>query len=192
MSSCCQVRTTWTTPSSGGSWPQGADLDRVTHISAAIGSDGTEAPFTIPGDLGALETLIGQLGAALVIVDVLNEYLDEKVDGHKDQSVQTGAAPDEADGDQDQGPASSCSATCGRRAAPRPSTAVGALSVLSGPLGPAGRWLSTRGRDHQSPGRREDEPRRTKPRAQTFKLLPHDILPLRPGPLDGRSGSGRG
>jgi AAA domain len=65
----------------------GADLNRITYIAATQSAAGQEAPFSIPGDLGLLETLVDQLGASLVIVDVLNEYLDEKVDGHKDQSV---------------------------------------------------------------------------------------------------------
>jgi hypothetical protein len=65
----------------------GADLSRVTHIQATLTSTGEESPFAIPGDLSPLEALVDHLEAALVIVDVLNEYLDEKVDGHKDQSV---------------------------------------------------------------------------------------------------------
>ena len=64
----------------------GADLARVTHVAATL-VDGQESPFTIPGDLPALESLINDLDAALVIVDVLNEYLSETVDSHKDQSV---------------------------------------------------------------------------------------------------------
>jgi hypothetical protein len=64
----------------------GADLERVHHIQATTGASG-ESPFTIPGDLALLEELVAGVGAGLVIVDVLNEYLDDRVDGHKDQSI---------------------------------------------------------------------------------------------------------
>lgn len=64
----------------------GADLTRVTHVQG-VTKAGVESPFSIPGDLKALEALVSDLDARLVIVDVLNEYLDERVDGHKDQSV---------------------------------------------------------------------------------------------------------
>ncbi|HSS11666.1 MAG TPA: AAA family ATPase, partial [Acidimicrobiales bacterium] len=64
----------------------GADLDLVTHIQAVEGERG-EAPFTIPGDLILLEELVGDVGAAMVVIDVLNEYLDSRVDSHKDQDI---------------------------------------------------------------------------------------------------------
>ena len=65
----------------------GADLSRVSHIQCALDDTDEEVPFTIPRDLKLLEQHVLDWGAALIIVDVLNEYLDERVDGHKDQSV---------------------------------------------------------------------------------------------------------
>ena len=64
----------------------GADLNRVHHVQAAISETGS-IPVTIPRDLGLLETLINQTGAALVIIDVLNEYLDSKVDNYRDTDI---------------------------------------------------------------------------------------------------------
>jgi hypothetical protein len=65
----------------------GADLERVHHITGVrLGAAG-DAPFTIPGDLAKLEKRIRRHGAVLVIVDVLAEYLDAKVDNHRDQDV---------------------------------------------------------------------------------------------------------
>jgi AAA domain len=64
----------------------GAELRRVSHIQAAL--DGPEeVPLTIPRDLELIEQHVIERNAALVIVDVLYEYLDEKIDSHKDSSV---------------------------------------------------------------------------------------------------------
>jgi hypothetical protein len=64
----------------------GGDLNRVHVVESVVGDHGA-APFTIPGDLSLLEALIVRLGAALVVVDVLNEYLDSRVDTHKDHDI---------------------------------------------------------------------------------------------------------
>jgi AAA domain-containing protein len=63
-----------------------ADIDRVHYVHAALDDEG-ELPVTIPRDLGLIEQLVLSNNAALVIVDVLDEYLDERVDSHKNQSV---------------------------------------------------------------------------------------------------------
>jgi hypothetical protein len=65
----------------------GADLSRVSHIQAAFDDDDAEMPLTIPRDLALVEAHVIERNAALIILDVLYEYLDERVDGHKDQAV---------------------------------------------------------------------------------------------------------
>jgi hypothetical protein len=62
----------------------GADLSRVSHIQAALDDDNAETPLTIPRDLGLIEQHVTERNAALVIIDVLFEYLDEQVNTNND------------------------------------------------------------------------------------------------------------
>lgn len=64
----------------------GADLDRVHYVHCALDDEG-ELPVTIPRDLPMLEELVLSQNAALVIIDVLDEYLDDRVDSHRNHSV---------------------------------------------------------------------------------------------------------
>ena len=64
-----------------------ADLDRVTHLECGLDDTGEEHPLTIPRDLHLLPDVITQTGSVLLIIDVLNEYLDPNVDGYRDQDV---------------------------------------------------------------------------------------------------------
>ena len=64
----------------------GANRDLI-HYVQAVSLDGEEAPFTIPGDLGLLEEHVRATGSALVIVDVLEEYLDSRVDTYKNHDI---------------------------------------------------------------------------------------------------------
>jgi hypothetical protein len=65
----------------------GADMRRVHHVQAALLDDEATAPVVIPRDLDLLGDLIEQTGASLMIVDVLNEYLDSKVDNYRDADI---------------------------------------------------------------------------------------------------------
>jgi hypothetical protein len=65
----------------------GADMSRVHHVQAAWLDDDATAPVVIPRDLDLLGDLIEQTGASLMIVDVLNEYLDSKVDNYRDSDI---------------------------------------------------------------------------------------------------------
>ena len=64
----------------------GADRKRVFHVHGTKDADG-ECPITIPDDLDLLEAEIKQHDTKLVIIDVLDEYLAEKVDSYKNQSM---------------------------------------------------------------------------------------------------------
>jgi hypothetical protein len=50
-------------------------------------------PPSLPIDVAALRDLIRREHAALAVVDVLNAYLSNRVDGHKDQDIRTALAP---------------------------------------------------------------------------------------------------
>jgi hypothetical protein len=75
----------------------GADVARVHHLDAvpAYDDDGQVVawvPPSIPEDLGALEALIVETGAVLVVVDVLMAYLSGRADSHRDQDVRRALA----------------------------------------------------------------------------------------------------
>ena len=71
----------------------GADLDRVHHLQCALDGDGEELPVTLPRDVRIIGEQISRLDVRLVIVDVLDEYLDDRVDSHKNQAVRRALAP---------------------------------------------------------------------------------------------------
>jgi hypothetical protein len=68
----------------------GADLDRI-HF-AAIDRDGIEDGFYFPKDVAALDELVAQTNASLVVVDPLAAHLDN-VNSWNDQSVRRALAP---------------------------------------------------------------------------------------------------
>ncbi len=75
----------------------GADVTRVHHLDAVARVDDDDnvrwMPPTIPDDLAALEALIVDTGAVLVIVDVLMAYLNGRHDSYRDQDVRAALAP---------------------------------------------------------------------------------------------------
>ena len=52
-----------------------------------------EAVFTLPEHVPDLEERIFEIGAQLAIIDPLNRFLAESVDGHKDQSIRRAMGP---------------------------------------------------------------------------------------------------
>ena len=76
----------------------GADAARVHHLDAAPAYDDDGrvvgwGPPTIPGGVPALEALVVETGAVLVVVDVLMAYLHGRADAHRDQDVRQALAP---------------------------------------------------------------------------------------------------
>ena len=74
----------------------GADTTRVHHLDAVprVDDEGhvTWLPPTIPDDLAAIEALIVDTGAVLVVIDVLMAYLSGRHDSHRDQDVRRALA----------------------------------------------------------------------------------------------------
>ena len=64
----------------------GADRKRVWHVHGTHDAE-CEFPLILPNDLNLLEAEIGRHETVLVVVDVLDEYLSEKVDSYKNQSM---------------------------------------------------------------------------------------------------------
>jgi hypothetical protein len=69
----------------------GADLDRIYHIQTAM-DGGEETPVVLPRDVDALAEGIERTGSVMVVIDVLNEYLDAKVDNYRDADVRRALA----------------------------------------------------------------------------------------------------
>jgi hypothetical protein len=74
----------------------GGDPSKVHHFDAVarVDDEGNTRwqPPTIPDDVAALEALIVQTGAVLVVVDVLMAYLSGRADSHRDQDVRRALA----------------------------------------------------------------------------------------------------
>jgi hypothetical protein len=70
----------------------GADLRLVHQIKTAFVQD-EEIALSLPRDIRLVEQVIRQEGARLVIVDVMDEYIDERVDTHKNSSVRKALQP---------------------------------------------------------------------------------------------------
>ena len=64
----------------------GADPHRVITVTQ-IGEGNEARPVSIPGDLAALDEIIGSHDVKLVIVDVLMAYLAGEVNAHRDQDI---------------------------------------------------------------------------------------------------------
>lgn len=76
----------------------GADPARVVALTAVRRVDPEtgetyEVPPVVPDDLGALESAIGEVGAAMVVVDPLMAYLGPDTNSYRDQDVRRALAP---------------------------------------------------------------------------------------------------
>lgn len=70
----------------------GADLDLV-HVIVAKSEAGAEAEVSLPLDVDALQEVVEETGAALVILDPLLSRLSEGLDTHKDAEVRLALEP---------------------------------------------------------------------------------------------------
>jgi hypothetical protein len=70
----------------------GADLDRVFRVDAFT-ADGMEAQPSLPRDLKAVEALLEEEDAALILLDPLMSRLSESLDTHKDADVRLALEP---------------------------------------------------------------------------------------------------
>jgi 5S rRNA maturation endonuclease (ribonuclease M5) len=70
----------------------GADLDRVLRVDV-IAAEGFETQITLPADLLALEQLVAEENAALILLDPLLSRLDVNLDTHKDAEVRRALEP---------------------------------------------------------------------------------------------------
>ena len=70
----------------------GADLDLVYRVDV-VTADIVETAISLPRDLPGLEQRIGEVQAALVILDPLLSRLDAALDSHKDQQVRLALEP---------------------------------------------------------------------------------------------------
>jgi hypothetical protein len=75
--------------SSSREWPRPADL---CHVHVLDVTD-PEIAFSLPKHIPALEHRIFEIGAQLVVIDPLNRFLAEMVDGYKDQSIRRALGP---------------------------------------------------------------------------------------------------
>lgn len=71
----------------------GADLKRAGYIPLGRDSEGRLVPLSVPRDLGRVEAAIGELGAALMVIDPITAYLPETVQTHNDASVRRALTP---------------------------------------------------------------------------------------------------
>jgi AAA domain len=68
-----------------------ADLDRLHVVGAR--REGLEDGLVLPGDAGALDGLVAEHDARLLVVDPLSAHLDGSVNSWRDQSVRRALAP---------------------------------------------------------------------------------------------------
>jgi hypothetical protein len=69
----------------------GADLAKV-HV-VAMSADGMDEGLRLPDDCDALDALVSQYAAGLVVIDPLMAHMADKVDSHSDKSSRTALAP---------------------------------------------------------------------------------------------------
>lgn len=69
-----------------------ADVRRV-HVLQAIAEGGGVRGFSLARDLGALERVIVDTGAALVVIDPVSAYFGDDTDSHKDAEIRAVLAP---------------------------------------------------------------------------------------------------
>lgn len=70
----------------------GADLDRIFRVDV-IGLDGIASELSLPRDVGSLERQIGEVDAAMILLDPLMSRLDGRLDTHKDAEVRLALEP---------------------------------------------------------------------------------------------------
>ena len=70
----------------------GADLTRVYRVEV-VTEGGTETTLSLPQDLVALEQVVRDVGASLIILDPLLSRLDSALDTHKDAEVRLALEP---------------------------------------------------------------------------------------------------
>ncbi len=70
----------------------GADLERVFRVDVTLPT-GSDTGLSLPRDLAGLETVVGDVQAALVILDPLLSRLDAELDTHKDSEVRLALEP---------------------------------------------------------------------------------------------------
>ncbi len=71
----------------------GADLSRVLAVEYVPEANGGDHPPELPNDLPALEDAVGEVGAALVIIDPLVAYLAGATNANRDADVRRALAP---------------------------------------------------------------------------------------------------
>ncbi len=71
----------------------GADLTRVTVLTAVRDAKGRERHPSLVDDLDALESALAGGGYALVIIDPLNAYLGHALDTHRDAALRSVLSP---------------------------------------------------------------------------------------------------
>jgi hypothetical protein len=69
-----------------------ADLDRVYRVDVTT-AEGVQSELSLPRDIGALEHLIKEADAALILLDPLMSRLDAALDTHKDAEVRLALEP---------------------------------------------------------------------------------------------------
>ena len=70
----------------------GADLDLVYRVDVTT-PEGTDTTLSLPCDLAALERVVGDVHAALILLDPLLSRLDTALDTHKDAEVRLALEP---------------------------------------------------------------------------------------------------
>ena len=70
----------------------GADLDRVYRVDV-VTAEGTDTMLSLPCDLVALERVVRDVQAALILLDPLLSRLDAELDTHKDAEVRIALEP---------------------------------------------------------------------------------------------------
>ena len=71
----------------------GADLSRVTVLTAVIDEDGQERHPSLVDDLAALDEVLSAGSFGLVIVDPINAYLGTSLDTHRDAALRAVLTP---------------------------------------------------------------------------------------------------
>jgi hypothetical protein len=71
----------------------GADLDRVLILDKVFTADGGERDFEIPDDLDEIVRRVVEFDAHVLVIDVLNNFLGDKVDTDRDHSVRRALRP---------------------------------------------------------------------------------------------------
>lgn len=71
----------------------GADLERIYRVDVALPESSVDGSLSLPKDLAGLEKVVGDVKAALIILDPLMSRLDANLDSHKDAEVRLALEP---------------------------------------------------------------------------------------------------